>query len=53
MQATVEFTFEPKLQKTFKAPFTTPAEGISESLMELGFDVITVKHLPTTRQSSA
>jgi hypothetical protein len=56
-QTTVEFTLTPKSQKTYKAliqplPFITPAEDISERLMELGFDVITVKQLSAIRQSS-
>jgi hypothetical protein len=42
------FTFYPKSQKPIKAVipqlrFTTPAEDISNGLMNLGFDVIRVK----------
>jgi hypothetical protein len=50
------FTFYPKTQKPIKAvirhlPFTTLAEDISDGLVGLDFDVISVKHMSTTRQS--
>jgi hypothetical protein len=50
------FTFFPKSEKRIKAvirhlPYTTPAEDISEGLVSLGFDVISVKQLTSTRRS--
>jgi hypothetical protein len=51
------FTFYPKSQKPIKAviwhlPSNTPAEDISNSLVSLGFDVISVKQLTSTRRLS-
>jgi hypothetical protein len=48
------FTFFPKSQKPIKAvirhlPINTPAEDISDGLVEVGFDVITVRQMTTTR----
>jgi hypothetical protein len=50
------FTCYPKSQKPIKAairhlPFTTPAEDISDGLVDLGFDVISVKLMSVTRRS--
>jgi hypothetical protein len=52
------FTFFPKSQKPIKAvirhlPLNTPAEDISDGLVNLGFDIISVKQMSTTRRSSA
>jgi hypothetical protein len=52
------FTFHPKYLKPFKAvirhlPMITPAEDISEGLMELGFDIISVKQMTSTRRSQS
>jgi hypothetical protein len=52
------FTFYPKSQKPIKAvirhlPISTPAEDISDGLVGLGFDVISVKQMSSTRRSSA
>jgi hypothetical protein len=52
------FTFHPKSQKPIKAvirhlPFNTPAEDISDGLVSLGFDVISVKQMTSTRRPSA
>jgi hypothetical protein len=51
------FTFYPKFQKPIKAvmrhlPPNTPAEDISYGLVDLGYDVIRVKQMSTTRRSS-
>jgi hypothetical protein len=50
------YSFSPKSQKPVKAvirhlPNNTPAEDISEGLMNLGFDVVSVKQMTTNRQS--
>jgi hypothetical protein len=50
------FTFFPKSIKPVKAvirhlPGNTPAEEIYEGLVELGFDIVSVKHMSTTRRS--
>jgi hypothetical protein len=50
------FTFHPKSLKPMKAiichlPLTTPAEDISDGLVSLGFDVISVKQMTATRWS--
>jgi hypothetical protein len=50
------FTFFPKYKKPVKAVIRhllqdTPAEDISEGLMSLGFDVISVRQMKTTRQT--
>jgi hypothetical protein len=50
------FTFYPKSQKPTKAvirhlPFTTSAEDITDGLVNLGFDVISVKQMSATRRS--
>jgi hypothetical protein len=50
------FTFYPKSQKPIKAvichlPLNTPAEDISDGLVNLGFDVTSVKQMTTTSQS--
>jgi hypothetical protein len=52
------FTFYPKYLKHIKTvirhlPMNTPAEDISEGLMELGFDIISVKQITSTRQSQS
>jgi hypothetical protein len=51
------FTFFPKSEKPIKAvirhlPQNTPAEDISDGLVSLGFDVISVKQMTTTRRSA-
>jgi hypothetical protein len=50
------FTFYPKAEKPIKAvirhlPQNTPASDICEGLVSLGFDVISVKQITTTRRS--
>jgi hypothetical protein len=50
------FTFYPKSQKPVKAvirhlPFTTPVEDISDGLVDLGIDVISVRQMSATRRS--
>jgi hypothetical protein len=50
------FTFFPKSEKPIKAvlrhlPSNTPAQDISERLVDLGFDVISVKQMSSTRRS--
>jgi hypothetical protein len=50
------YTFYPKSQKPIKAvichlPQNTPAEDIHDGLVDLSFDVISVKQMSTTRQS--
>ena len=50
------FTFFPKAEKPIKAvirhlPPNTPAEDISEGLTTLGFDVVSVKQMTSTRGS--
>jgi hypothetical protein len=52
------FTYYPKYLKPFKAvirhlPMNTPAEDISEGLMELGFDIINVKQMTSTHRSQS
>jgi hypothetical protein len=52
------FTFYPKSQKSIKAvirhlPVSAPAEDISDWLVNLGFEVISVKQISTTRRSPA
>jgi hypothetical protein len=52
------FSFFPKSQKPVKAvirhiPSVIPAEEICEALMELGFDVISVKQMNSTHQISS
>jgi hypothetical protein len=52
------FTFYPKYLKPIKAvirhfPMNTPAKDISEELMELGFNIISVKQMPYTLQSQS
>jgi hypothetical protein len=51
------YTFFPKSLKPIKAvirhlPLNTPAEDISDGLVNLGFDVISVKKMTTTRRST-
>jgi hypothetical protein len=51
------FTFFLKSEKPIKAvirhlPINTPAEDISDGLVDVGFDVITVKQMTTTRRST-
>jgi hypothetical protein len=51
------FTFFPKSEKPLKAvihylPSNTPAEDIAKALLDLGFDVIIVKQMRTTRRST-
>jgi hypothetical protein len=51
------YTFFPKSEKPIKAvirhlPINTPAEDISDGLVSLGFDVVSVKQMTTTRRSS-
>jgi hypothetical protein len=48
------FTFSPKSDKPIKAvirhlPLNTPVEDISNGLVDLGYDVISVKQMTTTR----
>jgi hypothetical protein len=48
----------PKYLKQFKAvirhlPMNTPTEDISEGLMELGFEIISVKQMTSTRRSQS
>jgi hypothetical protein len=50
------FTFYPKSLKPIKAvirhlPLNTPAQDVSDGLMDLGFDIISVKQMSTTRRS--
>jgi hypothetical protein len=50
------FSFFPKNEKPVKAlirhlPHNTPAQDISDGMVSLGFDVINVKQMTTTRQS--
>jgi hypothetical protein len=50
------FTFFPKSEKPIKAvlrhlPSNTPAQDISEGLVDLGFDVISVKQMSSNRRS--
>jgi hypothetical protein len=50
------FTFYPKSLKPIKAlirhlPLNTPAQDISDRLMDLGFDIISVKNMLTTHRS--
>jgi hypothetical protein len=50
------YSFFPKSQKPIKAvirhlPPNTPAEDISDGLVNSGFDVISVKQMTTTRRS--
>jgi hypothetical protein len=50
------FTFYPKSLKPIKAvirhlPLNTPAQDISDGLMDLGFDIISVKQMSTTCRS--
>jgi hypothetical protein len=52
------FTFYPKSEKPLKAaichiPVNTPAEDIAHGLLCIGFDVISVKQMTTTRRSPA
>jgi hypothetical protein len=52
------YTFHSKSQKPIKAvmrhlPSSTPAEDISDGLVSLGFDVISVKQISSTRRPSA
>jgi hypothetical protein len=51
------FTYYPKIQKPIKAvirhlPSNTPAEDLSDGLADLGYDVISVKQMSTTRRST-
>jgi hypothetical protein len=50
------FTFFPKSEKPIKAvlrhlPSNIPAQDISEGLVDLGFDVVSVKQMSSTRRS--
>jgi hypothetical protein len=50
------FTFFPKSEKPIKAvirhlPTNTPAQDISDGLVDLGFDIINVKQMSTNRRS--
>jgi hypothetical protein len=52
------FAFCPKSQKPIKAvmrhlPFTSPAEEISDGLVNLGFDVISIRQMSATHRSPA
>jgi hypothetical protein len=54
--STLSYTFLPKSEKPIKAvirhlPKTTPAEDISDGLVSLSFDVISVKQMTTTRRT--
>jgi hypothetical protein len=49
------FTFFPKSEKPMKAvirhlPTNTPAQDISDGLVDLGFDIISVKQMSTSRR---
>jgi hypothetical protein len=47
------FSFFPKSEKLIKAlPINIPAEDISDGLVSLGLDVISVKQMTTTRRSA-
>jgi hypothetical protein len=51
------YTFFPKSEKPFEAiirhlPMNTPAEDISDGFVDLGFDVISVRQMTTTRRTS-
>jgi hypothetical protein len=51
------YSFCPKSEKPMKAvmchlPHNTPAEDMSDALVSLGFDVISVKQMTATRRSS-
>jgi hypothetical protein len=51
------YTFFSKSEKPIKAairhlPLNTPAEDISDGLVNLGFDVVSIKQMTTTRRSS-
>jgi hypothetical protein len=51
------YTFYPKSEKPIKAvirhlPVTTPAEDIAEGVVDLSFDVMSVKQIATARRSS-
>jgi hypothetical protein len=51
------YTFYPKSEKPFKAvvrhlPSNTPADGIAKGLVDLGFDVFSVKQMSTARRCS-
>jgi hypothetical protein len=50
------YTFYPKVEKPIKAvichlPIKTPAEDIADGLLDLGFDVISVRQMSTARRS--
>jgi hypothetical protein len=50
------YTFFPKSEKPLKAvirhlPLNTPAENICDGLVSLGFDIVSVKQMTTTRRS--
>jgi hypothetical protein len=50
------YLFFPKSEKPIKAvithlPLNTPAEDISDGLVSLGFDVVSVKQMTATRSS--
>jgi hypothetical protein len=52
------FTFFPKSEKPIKAiiqhlPANTPTQDISEGLVVLGFDIISVKLMSTSRRSTS
>jgi hypothetical protein len=52
------FNFYPKSQKSIKAvichlPYTTPAEDISDGLVNLEFDVTSIRQMSATHQSPA
>jgi hypothetical protein len=52
------FTYYPKSLKSIKAvirhlPTNTPAQDISDGLIDLGFDIISVKQMTTTSQSTS
>jgi hypothetical protein len=52
------FTFYAKSEKPIKTvirhlPIDTPAEDISNGLVDLGFDIISVKQMTTTRPSDS
>jgi hypothetical protein len=56
-QCLTYFTFFPKSDKPIKAvirhlPLNTPAVDISDGLVDLGFDVVSVKQMTTTCRSS-
>jgi hypothetical protein len=51
------YTFYPKSERPIKTvighlPINTPVKDIAEGLVDLGFEIISVKQMSTTRRSS-